>query len=114
MGVSLKKRHEEGDTIAIDKQWRSGRLGMSLFLDLHPTWCAVWYQRTARLKPIPRWMGSPMHHRPETLVQWDFAQEKIWPRLKGELASSHTELDCPECGTGVFLVLSFMSACAWA
>lgn len=33
-------------------------------------------------------------------LQRDFAQEKTWPRLKGELASSQTELGCPECGIG--------------
>lgn len=111
-GISLKKRHKEGDMIATDKQWGSSRLGMSLFLVLHPARCMGRYQRQHGQNQYQGGWALQCITTPETSLQQDSAQEKTWPRLKGELASSQTEWDCPECRTGGWVGLVCMSACA--
>lgn len=82
-----------GVMIAIDKQWRSSRLRMSLFLILHPVQCIGLYQMAPWSKPIPRWMGFPVCHR--TSLQQDFAQEKTWPRLERWVCFFQAEQDMP-------------------
>lgn len=70
--ISLKKRHKEGDMIAIDKQWGSSSLGVSLFLVLHPAWS----------KPIPRWTGSPVHHWTGHLAAAGFCSREDLAKIK--------------------------------
>lgn len=106
-GISLKRRHKEGDMIAIDKQWRSSRLEMS-FPGLAPNTVHGLIPKGSMVKTgtkvdglsnasrdwRPRCSGILLTRRP--------SQEG-----KGELASSQTEQDSPQYGIGVFFGVIF-------